>query len=44
MDGGVADGQRRVEVSKRDITEKERAQIDKPYPYVHVHINMNSHI
>ena len=36
------DGKHWAKVSKRGITERERAKIENPYLNVHLHINMNS--
>ena len=38
------DGKYWAKVSKRGITEKERAKIENPYLNAHLHINMNSDI
>ena len=38
------DDEDRAKVSKRGITERQRAKIENPYLHAHVHINMNLHI
>ena len=38
------DGKHWAKVSKRGITERNRAKIENPYPNTHLHINMNLHI
>ena len=38
------DGEHWAKVSKRGITERNRAKIENPYLNAHLHINMNLHI
>ena len=38
------DGKHLAKVSKRGITERKKAKIEKSYLNAHLHINMNSHI
>ena len=38
------DGKYWTKVSKREITESKRDQLENPYHNAYLHINMNSHI